>query len=337
MQYPINRTLLTIAIPTFNRATYLDTCLRRIAEELNLLEVDKRKLVKVYISNNASTDNTATVIANYELRKTCDFESVHNSENIGAERNVVQCYKLSSSQYVWILGDDDVILPGALDEILNVLLQKNVDILYLNHYWFKKDYMKRAKNNHRNKKRKVSTYLSSLDFARRTNVMLTFISGLIVPSDIEFEDSFDILAGSYLSQLGWILPSLRDGNRFVVIEDEVIAARGANSGGYELVDVFAINLKKIMSHILKDKPEVARSINNGTIVKFFPNAIMSFRRKKSQFTDENISATLHKAYKDNWRYYVFLLPLLKLPLYLSYAYYIFVKVIVKLAGPLLIK
>ena len=41
--------LLTIAIPTYNRAVFLDLCLTRIGEELESLNEEQRKLVKIYV------------------------------------------------------------------------------------------------------------------------------------------------------------------------------------------------------------------------------------------------------------------------------------------------
>jgi glycosyltransferase involved in cell wall biosynthesis len=329
----INQPLLTIAIPTYNRARHLELCLMRIHEELVSLPLNMLNLVKVYVSNNASTDDTNVVISNFQLKKVNSVELVHNQENIGAERNVVQCYESSTTPYVWILGDDDVILPGALKKILDVLLHQDVDILYLNHYWFKDEYLSRAALP---KNTKVSIYTKSLDFARRTNVMLTFISGQIVRTGINFEQSSVFVRGSNLPQFGWILPLLRDGNCFVVVDDECVAAKGGNSGGYGLVKVFGESLKIITDNILKDKPEVARAIQNGTIIVFFPGFINAFRKGCSDFTDKEMAVGLKQAFGDNWRYYLFLAPLLNMPLYFSRCYYYLVRLCSRLFGSYLI-
>lgn len=329
----MNQPLLTIAIPTYNRARYLELCLTRIHEELVSLPLYMRNLVKVYVSNNASTDDTNIVTSNFELKEDNSAEFVSNKENIGAERNVVQCYESSTTPYVWILGDDDVILPGGLKKVLDVLLHQNVDILYLNHYWFKDEYTNRSVLP---KNIRVSIYTKPLNFARRTNVMLTFISGQIVRSGINFEQSSVFVRGSNLPQFGWVLPLLRDGSLFAVVEEECVAAKGGNSGGYGLVKVFGESLKTITDNVLKDKPEVARAIQNGTIINFFPGLIMAFRKGSSTFTDKDMASGLHEVFGDNWRYYVFIAPLINMPLYLSRLYYLFVRLFAKLAGSFVI-
>lgn len=320
----MTRPLLTIAIPTYNRASYLELCLLKIHEELVSLPRDMRNLVKVYVSNNASTDDTNIITSNFELKEAGAIEFVHNKENIGAERNVVQCYESSTTPYVWILGDDDVILPGGLKKVLDVLLHQDVDILYLNHYWFEDEYINRAVIP---KDTSVSIYTKSLNFARRTNVMLTFISGQIVRSGINFDQSSVFVRGSNLPQFGWVLPLLRDGNCFAVINEECVAAKGGNSGGYGLVKVFGENLKRITDNILMSKPDVARAIQNGTIVNFFPGFILEFRKGSSKFIDKDISAGLREAFGSNWRYYVFLVPLIRLPMFIANYYNFLLRVI----------
>jgi len=325
--------LLTIAIPTYNRASYLALCLKRISEELDSLHEDQRKLIKVYVSNNASTDDTDKIVSQYRLMQAGEFEVVCNGENIGADFNIVQCYSSAITPYVWILGDDDVILPGGLAKVLVALLQNDVDILYLNNYWFKDDYTEKLV---RYEKCDILRCKDSVDFARRTNVMLTFISGLIVRSGIGLEHFSDVLHGSNLSQLGWVLPLLREGKCFVVVEDVVVAAKGSNSGGYELVKVFGNNLKKITDSILKNKPKLARAIQNGAIVNFFPASILEFRKGVSRYSDKNMVNGLEEAFSDNWRYYIFLSPLIFLPLPMAGFYHMLLRVFRRLFGSVIV-
>jgi abequosyltransferase len=311
--------LFTVAIPTYNRASYLDLCLKRLSEELNSLDVDLRKLVNIYISNNASTDETALVIARYPFKDAGKVEIVNNKSNIGAERNVVQCYESAITPYVWILGDDDIILPKGLQKVLEVLLLKQPDIVYLGNYHFVDSYL----DHQCAIKPEIDSFTvceNSLEFAKRTNVMLTFISGLVVRRKFNFNYQSGMLADSYLSHLGWILPLLRDGNVFVIIESWVVAAKGGNTGGYGLIKVFAENLQKISCEILRDKPKEAKAIENGTIVNFFPGFILEMRAGRSKFSDVSELQGLKYAFYKNWRYYFFLVPLIKLPLSLAYRY-----------------
>jgi len=324
--------LLTIAIPTFNRAKYLDLCLKRIGEEIAGLSEDRQCMVKIYISDNASQDDTSEVIARYQVRHHGAFEAVRNDMNFGPDFNISQCYESATTPYVWIIGDDDVLLPSGLGTVLEALVGEDIDILYVNNYWFKESYMEKPI---RQGKHGTLAFSDPLKFTRRTNVMLTFISGLIVRSGVGSKYRSELMA-SNLVQLSWVLPLLREGKCFAIIKDWVVAAKGANSGGYSLAKVFGGNLIKSTETILKDRPELARVIQNGTIVNFFPGFIIQFRKGNKNFEDQDMAVGLKNAFGTNWRYYVFLAPVLKMPLWLSGNYYYFVVLLRRVSGQLLV-
>jgi len=318
-----NNPLLTIAIPTYNRANYLDLCLRRIGEEIKKLSEGSSHLIDVYVSDNASSDNTLEIISKYQSLNLYALRVVRNNINIGPDKNIAQCYDSAISPYVWILGDDDVILPGSLAKVLSILQMKKIDILYLNNYWFADDY---AKSTFPQKQNAISKFNEPLEFVRRTNVMLTFISGLVVRSGIGFELRRDLLA-SNLVQFSWILPLLSNGKCFAIMEDYAVAAKGSNSGGYGLAQVFGINLVEITNNLMREKPVIARVIQNGTIINFFPGFILDFRKGNSQFLDGDMGMCLKEAYGKNWRYHIFISPLIRLPMFFANYYYVFLKLI----------
>lgn len=313
-------TLLTVAIPTYNRADYLDLGLRRLKEELMRLHENQRTLIRIYISNNASTDDTINVISIHGLHEICELEVITNSVNVGAEKNVIQCYESASTPYVWILGDDDVMLQGALEKVLSVLLLNQPDIVYLGNYHFLDDYLD-TKCALKSEKEVITLYENSEKFTVKTNVMLTFISALVVRSGRNHANLYNIMNDTYLSHLGWILPLLRDGSKFVAIESWVVAAKGGNTGGYGLIRVFGENLQMITKQILIAKPREAKAIENGTIINFFPGFILELRSGHSKFVDNNIERGLKDAFCGNWRYYAFLLPLMRLPMPIAYRYH----------------
>lgn len=328
--------LLTIAIPTYNRAEYLDICLRRIGEEIADLSEDLCKLVNVYVSNNGSSDNTSDVICKYQTGILPRFEVVNNVANIGPDRNIMQCYSSAKTPYVWVFGDDDVILSGGLRKVLNVLVKKkDIDILYVSGYSYSNSYLDEPVKGRGNSG--VVEYIDPLDFVKRTHIMLTFITALIVRSGVCLIPFDELVDGSNLSQMSWVLALIRDGKKFAILEDRIYAAKIANSGGYGAVKVFGSNLCHIANVILVKQPKLVGAIKNGTIVMWFPTYIMSLRGGMDVgFSRENIAVDLKKVYGGNWRYYVFLAPLISLPNFIVPVYYIVVRLIRKLLRPILI-
>ncbi len=320
--------LLTIAIPTFNRADFLDLCLTRIDEELESLSEDQRKLVKIYVSNNASTDNTVEVLLRHQLKAVGELEVVNNTENIGGERNVVQCYMSAKTPYVWVLGDDDVILERGLATVLNVLRQQDVDILSVGCKAYVDAYDEKVKFVGSRIKDGITVFSSAVPFTRRTNVNLTFISSLIVRSGCCNPDICEVVRGSNLPQMCWVSSLLRNGKLFATLDNLVIAAKANNSGGFSLVQVFGTNLQEITTLLFADRPLLAKIIQNGTIVNCFTGAILSLRNNQGNYTLENdLAVSLKNLYGANWRYYIFLSPLIFLPLFAAKIYNIFLKVL----------
>jgi glycosyltransferase involved in cell wall biosynthesis len=89
--------------------------------------------VEVWILDNASTDETTSVLA--KLKNLGPFEVKRQSQNFGPTRNIVEGPKsLAKGKYVWVLGDHNLLRPGALRQILNHLaLNSQYDVFYVNY------------------------------------------------------------------------------------------------------------------------------------------------------------------------------------------------------------
>ncbi|MDB6024804.1 MAG: glycosyl transferase family 2 [Verrucomicrobiales bacterium] len=120
---------LSICIPTRNRSPLLSIALEQLAREIEANQLTPDKL-RIYISDNCSTDETAKVVEKFKLR----LPHIHyscNATNIGADRNILSCPAKGSGQYCWIMGDDDHINTGSLAYIWDIL-EKNRPVLFIN-------------------------------------------------------------------------------------------------------------------------------------------------------------------------------------------------------------
>ena len=127
--------LLTIAIPTYNRVNYLRRAVNSILPQL------KDGKVEIVISDNASTDGTEEFVKQSTSHYP-QIKYIRNKINIGPDGNFLQCYKVADGRYVWLLGDDDVIVEGAIQKILNYIKTSphSPDLIFLNHVFFEKQY-----------------------------------------------------------------------------------------------------------------------------------------------------------------------------------------------------
>lgn len=104
---------LTIAIPTFNGSKTIRDALNSV-----LAQYDPR--LDILIVNNCSTDETDTVVREYQQKYTY-IRSIRNETNIGPDGNFLKSMQNSKGRFVWLLSDDDVLIENALKNILDFL------------------------------------------------------------------------------------------------------------------------------------------------------------------------------------------------------------------------
>ncbi|OEJ69575.1 glycosyltransferase [Magnetovibrio blakemorei] len=107
-------TKLAIALPTYNRAITIDFFLK------TYIPVVKDHNIGIYISNNASTDNTLEVIEKWKSVYPYIFCSGFD-ETVHVDINVENALKLSPAEYTWLIGDGYEIPQQSLEYLLNVL------------------------------------------------------------------------------------------------------------------------------------------------------------------------------------------------------------------------
>jgi len=131
--------LLSICIPTFNRNNSLKNC-------LNLILISDKFLkdfdYEVCVSDNCSEEDvTSTVL---EFKNKLNIVVNINSENLGFSRNAIKCISMARGKFVWMIGDDDLILPNALNKIKFLIINNsNVDFFFLNSCYLDSNFLKK--------------------------------------------------------------------------------------------------------------------------------------------------------------------------------------------------
>lgn len=112
---------IEIMIPTYNRAKYLDST-------LNSLLNSPFKDCKITIRDNASPDNTPEICKKYSQL----FENliiIRNRKNIGGNANILRCYEEATSEYVWVLADNDILNFDDCNDFLNAIESKKYGLI----------------------------------------------------------------------------------------------------------------------------------------------------------------------------------------------------------------
>ena len=105
--------LLSICIPTKNRANYLKYCLD------NLLLEDLSD-VQIIIVDGNSFDNTESIVL--------EFKEIHSNtlyyrsaENSSIDFDILKSIMLSTSKFCWLMSDDDLIVQNGITIIKSFL------------------------------------------------------------------------------------------------------------------------------------------------------------------------------------------------------------------------
>lgn len=126
----INGATLTIGIPTYNGSAYIRSTLDSVIKQI---PDDLKQRVDILVSDNASTDEIPEIVKAYQNSQSVRIQYSRNDTNVGYDRNVDMLFKKASGQYVWMLGDDDVLKDEAISQVLNILdLHHNLKVVQIN-------------------------------------------------------------------------------------------------------------------------------------------------------------------------------------------------------------
>jgi abequosyltransferase len=104
---------ISFCIPTLNRAKELQASLSSI-----IRQADQR--VEIVIVDGGSTDETLAVIET--LKASFPQIYVYRSESkSGVDRDILQSAAMAHGKFCWLFSDDDLLSPGALEQVLQLI------------------------------------------------------------------------------------------------------------------------------------------------------------------------------------------------------------------------
>ena len=125
----INKKILSICIPTYNRANLLNRLLGMLESEL----LDIHDDVEICISDNCSTDGTQKVCLDWQKKLPLIYSKT--SENLGYDRNALNVIKMAYSKYLWFMGDDDLVVKDSVRKLVASIANVDLGVVYLNSFF----------------------------------------------------------------------------------------------------------------------------------------------------------------------------------------------------------
>lgn len=192
---------ISFNIPTYNRAKYLKKNLDILTAQIK--ELHKENDVEINISDNASTDDTKSIVETFISAYPEIHISYHcNEKNLGPDGNFIAAMHLAKGEYSLLWGDDDFLKDGGLARIFELVEygeKNNIQIMLSSTSIYDKD------GNYKCEKPFLREDINELtvDFSDLTQArayffllndmggMLSFISDVIYKTSIIHEIKFD--------------------------------------------------------------------------------------------------------------------------------------------------
>jgi len=114
---------LSFCITTRNRAGY-------IGETLESLLSQATDGVEIVVLDAASTDGTREIVEGF-TRRFSRLRYFHQKTNEGVDRDYDRTVELARGKYCWMMSDDDVLSPGAVNQVMEYL-SSDFDLLVVN-------------------------------------------------------------------------------------------------------------------------------------------------------------------------------------------------------------
>lgn len=275
--------LLTIAIPTFNRRELLLGLLKQL--EVLLAELRFSVHVEILISDNASTDDTSSALAEYaEGNVLRNIRIQRHEKNVGTDLNFLSLIVAARGAYFWLMSDDDRFVADGFQKLIGIIASANPpEFLLINQ-------LTMSGNGKRYFDWRDESVENLDQFVGDVYSYLTFV-GIIVfrRRDIDFrvyeKYSGTLLLISYVfidSVLASSAPGLR-------MSDPAISYKPDNTGGYALFGVFCDEFGKVLKYARSRgaSRKTIAAVANMHLRRFLMGAILLYRKnlylKKENF------------------------------------------------------
>jgi glycosyltransferase involved in cell wall biosynthesis len=114
-ELPHSPAKLAIVLSTYNRGSFVEHNIEWV-----LGQIDRDQLpVRCIVVDNASTDDTHARLQRFVGHP--NFMLIENASNVGMLGNLRVCASGLFAPYVWLTGDDDFIVPGRIQAVLDAI------------------------------------------------------------------------------------------------------------------------------------------------------------------------------------------------------------------------
>lgn len=223
--------LLSICIPTYNRPDELWNALKILSHQICGLSDELQNKIHCFVSDNHSNHDASDIVSEFASNISIELEIQPN--NIGPTLNFEYCFQRATGDYVLILSDDDHLTEGSIADILDCLLERNPDILFLPFSPLPESEIK-------------TISLERNTFLAHVEMLPTLISSCIFRRKL-IAEVFGRYLDTNMHHYHYFLHAVEYGMRFETFCRQIlISPYEHNSGGYNWFSVFGDQLFRII-------------------------------------------------------------------------------------------
>ena len=302
--------LLTIAIPTCNRADYLRKALAQLQLEILSYHLSN---IEILVSDNASSDSTQQVVAEFQ-DSGLNIHYLLNPDNIGSDANIAQCFNVAKGHYVLISGDDDLYCDGSLKWLMTALEQNEYGVICMRPYGFDHDFRREYPGT----SGCDQTFNDAGDFLVAIGSLVTLISGCVINKRCVPGLDANAFCGSNLVQVHLVIQAAMTIKNNLYSSRYHVACKRNNSGDYDYVEVFVETLGGIL-----DSYQML-GLSRQSIIAFDKRMLLGhlpfylFKQRLGNFGDQKENALrLRFRYKNFLSFWIFLMPIVVMPRFIA--------------------
>jgi len=269
--------LLTIAIPTYNRLKLLDETLQSVLRQVT-------PQVEILVCSNASQDGTDDLMEGY-CKKYEFIRYLKSDINRGIDANIHKCTEEARGEFVHLLSDDDILLPGAIDELLRKIEgYPETDFFYFNVRSFHAPFRGESYCDPPFEVADDILFDDKNAFVEQIGVFATLVSAFVLRRSVwnSVPDK-----GSYIGTdiyLTYVLfQHIARSRSSMFLKKAGVAIRAEYTGNYRIFYAFAYQWGRLLLHVAPswgyDRPCMKR-IFRKTIIFDLPHRVYSIRSKK---------------------------------------------------------
>ena len=283
----MDKPLLSICIPTFNRAEYLENCLEAIVQQDGFEEIE------VVISDNCSTDATQTLGEKY-AQTYRNIKYFRNEENV-LDMNYPLVFRRANGVLRKLTNDTILYKPGAIRYMLDAVIE-NIDLKPQLYFLNKEDSVTYPKH-----------YADFEQYVGDIGYLLTWIGSVAIwDEDADDLDTFINNTDSRLAQVPYLLEHFEKHNGAVVYPKNIMGGispknKNLTYGLYQVFYVYFLGFIKPYVDQGKISTDCYAKVRKVLLMDFFCQWIVNWEKNKNLYRfseSENLKELVENEYRE---------------------------------------